>query len=224
MASTHVRGEFNLLDYWRVLVRRKWIILIFASLVVVTTIVGTSRQKKAYLAKTVLHIDMTAPRVVNWDDSAGNRPRLIDFQPFYNTQYQIINSYSIKHGAIEKLKTMGYSDWDDFDDPVNAFSRNMQVDLVKDTRLVEIGYIYSDPEKAAEIANTIAQVYIEENLNRKLQSTKVAEKWLDRQTVGWKEKKRESDLRLLKYQNENDLIYTKENEEVFRKNLAKGTN
>ncbi len=220
MTTQSARNEFSLLDYWKILVRRKWIVIVFSALVIVTTAIGTARQDKAYLAKTVLHIDMSPPRIVEWDDSVDTRPRLIDFQPFYNTQYQIINSHTVKASAIEKLRAKGYTEWDDFDDPVAVFSRNMKVELIKDTRLVEIGYIHKDPEKAAEIANTIAEVYIDENLRRKLETNKVARQFLARQTLGWKEKKRESDLRLHEFYVANDLVMLEENEAVFQKRMA----
>ncbi len=220
MPTEKPRHELSLLDYWKIIVRRRWIILIFSALVIVTTAIGTARQDKAYLAKTVLHIDTSPPRIVEWDESVDTRPRLIDFQSFYNTQYQIINSYTVKASTIDKLRAKGYTEWDDFDDPVAAFSRNMKVELIKDTRLVEIGYVHKDPEKAAEIANTIAEVYIDENLKRKLETNKFARQFLARQTLGWKEKKRESDLRLHDYYVANDLVMLEENESVFQKRMA----
>lgn len=221
MTDSQAHREIQLLDYWKVIVRRKWIVLIFGLVVMLTTAVLTMRQKKEYLATTTLHLDLSPPRVVDFEETNGPMgPRMMDYQAFYNTQFQIINSRTVKQGAIDRLRAKGYTDWDGTGDPVAAFSGNLQVNPVKDTRLVQIGYIHTDPNKAAEIANTVAQVYIEENMNRKVQTSQAADEWLTRQAQSWREKKRVSDMRLLEYKQKNDLMSLEEKSNVFQKNLS----
>lgn len=220
MAETTSLKELPLLDYWRTLVRRKWIILLFTVLVTGTAGVTTLRQPKEYLATTVLHIDMAPPRVMDWDESATNQPRAMEYQAFYNTQYQIINSQTVKARTLEQLKAKGYKDWDEAADPIAAFSSGMQLSPIKDTRLVSVGYIHHDPAKAAEIANTIAEVYMSENIDRKLRTAKRSEQWLETQAQQWLEKKLESDKQLVKYRKDNDLLAIADKNSLVQKNLT----
>lgn len=198
--------EIPLMDYWRIVVRRRWVVVLFATLLAGTTTINTLRQPREYQASTVVHIDMAPPRVVDWDDAATVQPRGLEYQAFYNTQYQIINSRGVKANAITRLRSKGYHEWDSDKDPVASFSRNLVVTPVKDTRLVSIAYIHTDPDKAAEIANTVADVYIDENINRKLRTAQRAEAWLAEQAGSYVVRKKKADEDLLKYREDNQLL------------------
>lgn len=220
MAEISNFKEIPLLDYWRVILRRKWIVGLFTVLVTATAGLTTLRQPKEYIAATVVHIDMSPPRVVDWDESTANQPRAMEYQAFYNTQYQIINSHTVKSRTLEQLRNKGYRDWDKASDPVAAFSDGMLVTPMKDTRLVSIGYIHHDPAKAAEIANMIAEVYMSENVDRKLRTVRRSEEWLANQAQEWLEKKIDSDNALVKYRKDNDLLAIADKNNLVQKNLA----
>lgn len=221
MAENNTLTEIRLLDYWRVIVRRKWIIGLFTVLVTGTATFTTVRQPKEYIATTVLHIDMAPPRVVDWDESATSQPRALEYQAFYNTQYQIINSRSVKSKSIEKLRQdYQITDWDNADDPVAAFSDGMIVTAVKDTRLVNIGYLHRDPGKAAIIANTIAAVYKDENIRRKIETAQNNEKWLSDQAQVYLERKKVSEQSLLEYRRKEGLLAFADKNDLVQKNLA----
>lgn len=198
--------EIPLMDYWRIVVRRRWVVALFATLLAGTTTINTLRQPREYQASTVVHIDMAPPRVVDWDDAATVQPRGLEYQAFYNTQYQIISSRGVKANAITRLRSKGYHEWDSDKDPVAAFTRNLVITPVKDTRLVSIGYLHTDPNKAAEIANTVADVYIDENINRKLRTAQRAEAWLAEQADEYVLRKKKADEDLLKYREDNELL------------------
>jgi len=220
MTEVQPHRGLHLLDYWKVVVRRRSIMILFSVLVLITTALGTARQQKEYLATTVLHLDMLAPRVVDFDESSSTVPRTSDYQAFYNTQLQIINSRTVKLEAIKRLQAREYHEWEGYPDPVAAFAGNMQVNPIKDTRLVQIGYVHPDPAKAAEIANVVAEVYIKENLNRKIDAMKTADAWLKEQATDYLAKMKESDQELLAYKKDNDLLSMAQKENIFQKNLT----
>ena len=221
MAGSPLPRGFQLSDYWNMIRRRKWIPIIFGAIVMVTTAVATMRQPKQYQATTTVHIEMLAPRVMDFQEPRSDYvPRLSDYQAFYNTQFHIINSRGVKQGALRRLREKGYTDWDKSADPLEAFSRGMEVKSIKDTRLIQISFTHTNPEAAAEIANTIRDVYIEENLNRKIRAMKGADDWLSHQAAEWKDKMREAEERLVAYKRDNDLMAMEEKEGIVGRRLA----
>ncbi|GGI98735.1 chain-length determining protein [Shewanella hanedai] len=61
---------------------------------------------------------------------------------------------------------------------VNAFSERLTISPVRKTQLVNITYESSDPKMAALVANTVGEVYIEQNMNAKMGLTQKAAGWL----------------------------------------------
>jgi capsular exopolysaccharide synthesis family protein len=70
-------------------------------------------------------------------------------------------------------------------DPVDlatdVLTRNLSVEPLKNSRIVEIRFKTSDPQLAALVPNTLARNYINLTLNFKLQTAKDASRWLDQQ-------------------------------------------
>jgi len=62
---------------------------------------------------------------------------------------------------------------------VDGFLGRVAVDPVPLSRLIDIKYTSSDPRLCAAAANMVARVYIEEDLESRFQSAKVAATWLD---------------------------------------------
>ncbi|PCJ49798.1 MAG: chain-length determining protein [Gammaproteobacteria bacterium] len=71
---------------------------------------------------------------------------------------------------------------------VDIFTRNLTFVPIINTRMVRISYDSSDPELAAEVANTIAEVYIQSYLESKLEKTATAKAWMNTRLSSIKEK------------------------------------
>ncbi len=215
----------DLRKYLEVLLKRKWVILLVFVTAVAVTAVFTLRQKKVYAASASLVIESSTPQILG----EGIRDA-VDMgtgsywysKEFYETQYKILRSRAIAERVVEMLGLAT--------DPVflgidklpeemkaKAFERadaaamvqgRIKVEPVKDSRIVAIKIEDTDPERAAILANAVAQAYMAANLERRTEGNKDAAEWLQDQLSDLRTKLSTSELALFNFKRENDLIYT----------------
>jgi polysaccharide biosynthesis transport protein len=82
---------------------------------------------------------------------------------------------------------------------VEAFLGHVSVDPIPLSRLIDVKYVSSDPRLCAEAANTLAKVYIEQDLESRFQSAKVAATWLDGQLAEQRKRVEDSLAKLQAY-------------------------
>src|SRR5215470_13079904 len=101
--------EIHLLDYWQVLVKRRWVV--YTSLAVVVTIValGSFLTRPVYTATTRLQIEQNTPNVLPFQDVMGSLPD--PRNDFYQTQYGLIQSRRV---AGEVIRTLGLANEEEF--------------------------------------------------------------------------------------------------------------
>lgn len=90
--------EFNLREYWQVLVRRRWIIYTCVLVTTLAAIVTSFVTTPIYLANCRISIERSGARIFK-QDLASSEPSWLDYQNFYNTQYEIIGSRSVLERA-----------------------------------------------------------------------------------------------------------------------------
>ena len=83
--------------------------------------------------------------------------------------------------------------------------RRLKVEPEQDTRLITVKYLDSDPQRAADVANTFVNVYIQEYLQNNFQATARASDWLNNQLDELKAKVAESQQKLSDYESKTGL-------------------
>ena len=82
---------------------------------------------------------------------------------------------------------------------MSTFIGGINVEPIRNTRLVNIGFDAKDPVLAAKIANTLAKAYIDQNLDTKLDAVQDAVSWLDRRIQEERKKVEAAQVRFHKY-------------------------
>src|SRR3990172_3210887 len=95
------QDSFPLLEYWRVLQKRRWTILSILVLVVVTVMIGTLKQRPIYEAKTVLQIDRESPNILSFQGFVAEMNPYDD--SYLETAYKVLQSRSLAYRVINKL-------------------------------------------------------------------------------------------------------------------------
>ena len=67
------------------------------------------------------------------------------------------------------------------DSVIDSFLGRVSAERVRETFLIQVGYKSTDPDKAARIANAIADVYVQMQIETKMHAAEQATVWLDRQ-------------------------------------------
>lgn len=184
--------ELHLLDYLRIIARRRWVVI--ASFVVIVTGVTlwTLKQTPIYRASATLMIEPATPKIVSFQEVMPMGPgSLFGYADYYSTQLKLIRSRSILKKVVEELG-------------LKAFP-NIDVQAVRDSRLVVIAAEDPDPVSAANIANTLVRLYVKQNLGRNLQISDEAVEWLSQKIKDQREKLRESEYLAQKYREEHNI-------------------
>jgi capsular exopolysaccharide synthesis family protein len=89
---------------------------------------------------------------------------------------------------------------------IDDFLERLKVTPVRNTRFVRISFEAHDPALAARIANTLADTYIESDLDARLEMTKKATAWLASRLEELKKKLRDSEQALQAYREKERLV------------------
>lgn len=89
---------------------------------------------------------------------------------------------------------------------INRFMSSLAVEPVEFTQLVVVSFDSTDRKLAAEIANTVARVYIQSQLDAKLQSTREAGSWLTSRLQDLKAKLDASQQELQTYRDKEEIL------------------
>ena len=65
-------GSTHLLDYWTVIVHRRWVLLLTVLTFVVIAVIGTFTATPQYRATTTLHIERKNPDIFTFQDLGPN--------------------------------------------------------------------------------------------------------------------------------------------------------
>ena len=89
---------------------------------------------------------------------------------------------------------------------ITLFSENLTISPVPNTQVVKIAYTSESPKLAAEIANTVAEVYIESYLEAKFDMTSKATSWLNDSLAGLRNKLEVSEKNLAEFDQREQLV------------------
>jgi len=93
--------EINLRDYWKVIRKRRWTIVAFFLIVLVTTAIGTFTMKPVFRGTCTIQIDKENPQIVDFKEIFSMN--MWD-QDYYQTQYKILETRSLARRVIHSLK------------------------------------------------------------------------------------------------------------------------
>ncbi|MHB9156397.1 MAG: GumC family protein, partial [Endomicrobiales bacterium] len=153
--------ELNIHDYWRIVKKRRWIILLTASAVLGSVMVFTNLQTPVYQAAAVVKVEPTlAIAGVSTQDQSG-----WDIFTALNTEVKIIRSTIVSERTARKLGLLN----DDLSADrkqalIGAVQSKINAERVGETNLINILATSSDPGETARLANATAEVYIEKGI------------------------------------------------------------
>ncbi len=93
-----------------------------------------------------------------------------------------------------------------YNELLENFYDRLKISPVRDSQLVEISFEANDRQLAARVANTLADVYIENDLDSRLQMTSKATNWLTERLASLKEQLRDSEEKLQQYRESEKLV------------------
>jgi capsular exopolysaccharide synthesis family protein len=201
--STGGGDTLDVVEYWRAISKRRWPILGLTLLVAILATLVVSSMRPLYRATATLLIEQGKSKVVSIEEvySQGMIQR-----EYYQTQVEILKSDELARKVVQKLQLTRHPDFDPrqakpgmlaritgrFSDPENdartdedvlkgvvkQFKGGLAVQLVRNSQLAQITFSSYDKELAAQVPNTLADIYIESDLEARMAMTQKASEWL----------------------------------------------
>jgi len=133
-----LRGIFGVIRRWL------WTVICVTLLAGGAAFIGSSIMTPVYQASTTILVQPSQ------DSSASEYNALLTGQRLALTYSQMMKSHVVIETVINQL---------DLDETVEDLSKNVTVESVRDTQLIQVTVKDSSPEQAARLADTIAEVF-----------------------------------------------------------------
>jgi polysaccharide biosynthesis transport protein len=219
--------EHSLSDYWRILLKRKWTVIVSVVVVGIMGALISLHMTPIYDAETKIMISPQISNPLNFKDSNLSQAT-DDQQQVINTQVKVLQSDTTAELVIHRLNLDARPDFAGnaqsqtsggvavSESPaqesarqqqlIHKFQANLRVQQVPDTSLVEIKYSDPNPSLAADVANALAATFIEQNVKSRYDSTTQAADWLSKQLADLQIKVESSQAKLVQYQKEHGIV------------------
>jgi capsular exopolysaccharide synthesis family protein len=217
----------DLVRYWKLLVRRRWIVLAALAAVILATVAVTLRATKIYSAVCTIIIESSAPRVLDaqqvQDVVETGAGATWNTRDYFETQIKILTSRAVATRVVERLALASNPAFLGIDrvrdpaeqerlrrtrDPVALVQAKLRVDPVKFSRVVRLVVEDRDADLAAAIANAYADAYISESLAVRSSTTRNASDWLQEQLADLEGKLEQTGKALFEFKRRNDIVST----------------
>src|SRR5579864_2112893 len=235
--------QHPLVSYWRILKKRKWTIVATFVIILVLAIIATLRMPRLYEAASKIAIYPENSNTLGLKDlENGAMNEDWDYSVSLETQLSILRSDTLALKVIEALHLdsnpsfMGFTPVaDDFSRGIGStnpgldsrqiasmlstFRSGLTVQVMPRTRVVEITYVHSDPQLAAEITNALVKTFVEENFRTKYESTSQTADWLSRELSDLQLKVQASEEKLVRYEKQKGIVGIDEKQNIITAKL-----
>ena len=231
--------ESALGESFRVLLKRKWIVVGVLSTIFSIVAIASLRMTPIYEASGTIEINKPDANL-NFQNSATFNVDYYDPTEL-ETEIKILQSDLLATQVIRELNLDGGpelngpappspSSIDLAPDPlqsdptrasaaVGSFKSNLKVALSQNTRIIEVHYRSPDPQMAANVVNTLMQTDVENNYKARFESTMQASDWLTKQLVDLQMKVETDEEKLVRYQKEHEILGTDEKQNIIMSKL-----
>ena len=105
-----IRSSDSLHEYWRMLVRRRWVVYLAVIGCVLGAFVLSALGTPLYRATATVQIERQSPDVLNMRDVSTIDYSWMAYGDFYQTQYRIVGSEAVAERAVDRLGLTDHPD------------------------------------------------------------------------------------------------------------------
>ena len=231
--------ESPLLHYLRVLKKRRWVVLATTAIIFTLSVIATLKETPLYQATSKVAIFPETPNFLgfkNLDDSSPD----YQYDVALETQAAILRSDAL---AMEVIKAMRLDEdarftsaprhrtGDSVEDAslqpdaeittglLGRFHGGLGIQLIPNSRLVQISYIDPDPKLATEIVNTLVRTFTEQNFKTKYEAATQTSDWLNTEIDDLRLKVQTSEEKLVRYQKDHSILGVDEKQNIVTAKL-----
>lgn len=174
--------DFQIEDIWPILRKQRSIILLFLGTVLVVTLIGSVLRTKEYRATALIHLSPRAGQEVTVNEVVDFNTRgYFEIQQFYRTQIQVIMSRALREEVVRRYNDAGYDDLALEQAGADMLLGMLTVVPAEQSQLIDIHVEHTDPDRAAILANLLAEAYSDSILDSRRNASAGATSWLEEQ-------------------------------------------
>lgn len=224
---------YYLRAYWHVLVKRQWTVMTVVTVLTTLVAVVSFRMQPVYEARSRVEVENETPEVQSLNDLYRSTPTDEEFLQTQvnvlksdNLAWQTLSQLGLGHQAGFNPKASASSSADA--DPssgeraelIQRFEKNLHVDLMRNSRMLEVDFDSPDPQLGARVVNSLVGNYVEYNFRKKYEATRQASGWMEQQLDELKAKVEKSQQALVDYERRNAIVNIGDKENVIEERLA----
>ena len=212
-------GGFDLNTLLTLGIRHFWVILVtFVVVTVCGAVFFDQKSEEEYAATAVVMVQpMTSSTLGGSDAAVTMWASFLDWQRYRSTQLKIMTSTSILSQVAERLDLENDPEFpsgvsSESGEPltlsqiVEVLKRSVTIEQDGDTMMVRLSVRCQVPRYCSEIANTLAQTYIDFNFEQRVGSGAAAENWLRKQYETRLAALREAEDAIILFRSDRNLI------------------
>ena len=206
----HRESETHFWDYWTVLIRhRRTVGLVFAG-AILTAFVWSVTARPVFTGTAMLRIDKEEPRVLKFEQGARDDSGESS-QTQLQTYHRLLQSRALANRVIglvglehnPEFQSVGHRPGQ----LAEAFLDRLQVEPVRNTRLVKVSFQSRNPELAAQVANTLADAVIAQQIDDKKAVSRYATRFLSTQVNEARQTLHTNEAQLSQFLDEHDILF-----------------
>ena len=248
--SNVIDAEVHLLDYVKVLYKRRWTATTAFLVVFLGVVIYTFTATPIFEAKTQILIEKENSNVVSFKEAIEQNQIADDY---YQTQYKILQSRALARRTIEALKLWDHpllaqrsegivaaivgaplamfrsaaqaepaaaEETKAQSRAIDRFLGGLTVSPIRNSRLVDVKFDAPDAALSARVANGLAKAYIEQNLEFKFLSSKEASDWLGQRLSEQRQHVESTEQALQRYREQTDAVSLEDRQNIVVQKLA----
>lgn len=228
--------EIDLLSYWRILVKRRWMVLSVLGIVLAAALIGTLLMTPIYRATASLQIDRDTMEVVKVEGMSQVEGAASN--DFFQTQYELLKSRALSERAVSQLGLAEGKKFEQLIRPsgwsrlramlrpepkatagnaertllerkravVAGFMKGITIEPVRNSRLVRINYDSPNAQFSAQAANALAEGFMASNLEHGFEASSYAKSYLEDRLQELKLKLEDSERKLVAFAQKEQII------------------
>ena len=223
--------KLELLEYWRSILKRKWLILGLSLVAAVVAAVVAMAIAPSYQATATVLIEAGKGKILSIDEIYGGAQQ----REHYQTQVEILKSRQVIERTVRELKLWEHPafdprqaspglrarasallgigreqhTWTDDDllrSAVGSLSGSTGVEPVRTSQLVRVHVTQGDPVLAAKLANTLAEQYIQSDRDSRFKISQEVSGFLQERLSALREKLATSEQALQAYREKRGIV------------------
>lgn len=236
------------LQYWRIILRRKWIVLSILGVVATIGTVRTLLQTPLYVSTVRLQIERDVAKIVEGSVNAVSDGGYDD--EFFRTQYELLQGRSLAQrvasaanladdadffaprtfslmgsvkrllGLTEPVRVSQGARSDLNEAAAGMLMGGVSVRPVPGSRLVDISYTDPSPARSQRIANAYADAFVASNLDKRFEANAYAKTFLEDQIKQLKSRLEDSEKALIEFGEKEKILELNDKTSFVESNLA----